>query len=75
MSQPLKLDLKAKRQRKREDYPWVRQDRSPDINTILKTLQHEDYRTRWSDNDMFFHMNNPAYGADMMSSVFLWAAG
>ncbi|EME87909.1 uncharacterized protein MYCFIDRAFT_62598 [Pseudocercospora fijiensis CIRAD86] len=22
----------------------------------------EDYRTRWNDNDMFHHMNNPIYG-------------
>ncbi|KAF2101145.1 Thioesterase/thiol ester dehydrase-isomerase [Rhizodiscina lignyota] len=23
---------------------------------------HEDYRTRWNDNDMFHHINNPVYG-------------
>lgn len=21
-----------------------------------------EYRTRWSDNDMYHHMNNPVYG-------------
>lgn len=23
---------------------------------------HQDYRTRWADNDMFHHLNNPIYG-------------
>ncbi|CAK3984782.1 Hypothetical predicted protein [Lecanosticta acicola] len=25
-------------------------------------VYHEDYRSRWNDNDMFHHLNNPIYG-------------
>ncbi|KAK5165082.1 uncharacterized protein LTR77_009179 [Saxophila tyrrhenica] len=57
----LGLDLAAKRQRQRSDYPY-----------------HEDYRTRWNDNDMFHHLNNPVYGVlidSIINSYLIQQAG
>jgi acyl-CoA thioester hydrolase len=45
MAEQLGLDLAAKKQRVRSDYPY-----------------RLDYRSRWADNDMFHHLNNPIYG-------------
>ncbi|KAF2716686.1 Thioesterase/thiol ester dehydrase-isomerase, partial [Polychaeton citri CBS 116435] len=36
---------------------------------------HQDYRTRWADNDMFSHLNNPIYGVliDSVINAYLFA--
>ncbi|KAF2482929.1 HotDog domain-containing protein [Neohortaea acidophila] len=39
---------------------------------------HEDYRTRWNDNDMFHHLNNPVYAVlidSIINSYLMQYAG
>ncbi|KAK4507784.1 hypothetical protein PRZ48_001519 [Zasmidium cellare] len=41
-------------------------------------VYHEDYRSRWNDNDMFHHLNNPIYGVlidSIINSYLIQKAG
>ncbi|KAL6709257.1 hypothetical protein ACN47E_001664 [Coniothyrium glycines] len=51
---------------------------SKKLRTRADYVYHEDYRSRWNDNDMFHHLNNPVYGVlidSIINSYLITRAG